>query len=195
MLEVTRIEDSAAAAQILTAAIRTVHRRIVASLTARGQTRERYAALRNRARTQDAHDLIARIRDDIEQLEARENKRTYKRRATGRAKLTNAIERFVGDLLRVRAGTAGMAHIYRALGSSRFGDDKVKYDMFTKVLDGLKDTRARRASKGPVPLPQDAIWERTRSRLCRAFLGHKQTACPRGALWHPRRQRWGSFRA
>ena len=29
-----------------------------------------------------------------------------------------------------------MAHIYRALGSSRFGDDKVKYDMFTKVLDG-----------------------------------------------------------
>ena len=31
-----------------------------------------------------------------------------------------------------------MAHIYRALGSSRFGDDKVKYDMFTKVLDGLK---------------------------------------------------------
>jgi hypothetical protein len=32
----------------------------------------RYAALRNRARTQDAHDLIAYIRDDMEQLETRD---------------------------------------------------------------------------------------------------------------------------
>lgn len=120
------------------AAIRTVHRRIIAQLTARGQTRERYAALRNRARTQTAHDLIAGIRDDMQELEQTQGKRIYKRRAVSDAKFVGAIERFVGDLLRVRAGTTGMANIHRALGSSRFADDNVKYDMFTKVLEGLK---------------------------------------------------------
>ena len=148
MLDVTRNEDGIAASQILTAAIRTVHRRIVASLTARGQTRERYAALRNRARTQDAHDLIARIRDDLEQLEARENKRAYKRRATSQAKLTDAIERFVGDLLRVKAGTSMPAKIYRVIGRSEFGDASVKYDMFTTVLEGLKTLGLVRHQKG-----------------------------------------------
>ena len=163
MLEVTRAEDSTAAAEILTAAIRTVHRRIVASLTARGQARERYAALRNRARTQDAHDLIARIRDDMEQLEARENKRTYKRREAGKAKLTNAIERFVGDLLRVRAGTMAPSNVYRVVGRSEFDDASVKYDMFTQVLNGLKtlglvfhlkgQSRYQKTPFGNAPLP------------------------------------------
>ena len=138
MLEVTRTDDSTATAQTLSDAIKTVHTRIVALLAARGQARERYAALRNRARTQAAHDLIARIRDDLEKLEQREGKRTYKRRAVSGAKFVDAIERFVGDLLRARAGTTGLANLYRVIGRSEFGDASVKYDMFTKVLDGLK---------------------------------------------------------
>src|SRR5262249_28038836 len=48
------------------------------------------------------------------------------------------IERFVGDLLRVRTGMTAPANVYRAIGRSRFDDDKVKYDLFTQVLDGLK---------------------------------------------------------
>jgi hypothetical protein len=138
MLEVTRTDDSAVAVQTLSAAIRTVHRRIIAQLMARGQTRERYAALRNRARTQAAHDLVARIRDDMEKLEQTQGKRIYKRRAVSGAKFVGAIERFVGDLLRVRAGTTGLANVHRAIGRSRFDDATVKYDMFTQVLDGLK---------------------------------------------------------
>lgn len=177
MLEVTRIEDSTAAAQILTAAIRTVHSRIVASLTARAQASERYAALRNRARTQAAHDLIARIRDDIEQLEARENKRAYKRRATSQAKLTNAIERVVGDLLRVRAGTMAPSNVYRVVGRSEFGDAGVKYDMFTQVLNGLKtlgfvfhlkgQSRYQKTPFGNLPLPGQAARFWATSKLMR----------------------------
>ena len=49
MLEVTRTDDSTAA----------VHTKIIELLTARGQSRERYAALRNRSRTQAADALIA----------------------------------------------------------------------------------------------------------------------------------------
>jgi hypothetical protein len=138
MLEITRAGNSNVTVQTLSDAIRTVHANIVALLAARGQAREHYAALRNRARTQAAHDLIARIREDMEQLEQREGKRLYKRRAVSGAKLADAIERFVGDLLRVRAGATGLANVYRVIGRSEFGNASVKYDMFTTVLDGLK---------------------------------------------------------
>src|SRR6516165_438485 len=94
MLEVTRTDDSPTA----------VRTKIVELLTARGQSRERYAALRNRSRTQAADTLIAEIRAQMGELEQREGKRIYKRRATSETKLATAIERFVGDLLRVRTG-------------------------------------------------------------------------------------------
>jgi hypothetical protein len=44
----------------------------------------------------------------------------------------------VGDLLRARVGTNANGRVYRALGKSSFRDAPVKYDMFTRVLDGLK---------------------------------------------------------
>ena len=128
MLEVTRTDDSTAA----------VHTKIIELLTARGQSRERYAALRNRSRTQAADALIAEIRAQMGELEQREGKRIYKRRAASEVKLVTAIERFVGDLLRVRTGMTAPANVYRAIGRSRFDDDKVKYDLFTQVLNGLK---------------------------------------------------------
>jgi hypothetical protein len=59
MLEVTRTHDSTAA----------VHTKIIELLTARGQSRERYAALRNRSRTQAADALIAEIRAQMGELE------------------------------------------------------------------------------------------------------------------------------
>jgi hypothetical protein len=80
---------------LLSATITTVPTKIVSLLSARGQARERYAGLRNRARTQAAHDLIEHIRGQFENLE--QTKRTNKRRAKSRAKLANAIERFIGD--------------------------------------------------------------------------------------------------
>jgi hypothetical protein len=128
MLELTRTDDS-------TAAVRT---KIIGLVKARARARERYAALHNRARTQAAHDLIARIRDDMEQLEQQGKKRLYRRGAIGRAKFTDAIERFVGDLLRVQAGTKAPALVFRSIGKSCFDDDPVKYETFTNVLNGLK---------------------------------------------------------
>jgi hypothetical protein len=138
MHEVARTDNGANVDEVLSGTISSVHVKLVALLAGRGQARERYAALRNRVKTQAAHYLIARIREEIEELEQRESERVYKRRATSKAKLTGAVERFVGDLLRVRAGTLLPANIYRAVGRSEFSDAHVKYDTFVKVLDGLK---------------------------------------------------------
>ncbi len=102
----------------------------------------------------------------MEKLEQREGKRVYRRRATSEAKFVGAIERFVGDLLRVRAGTTGLGNIYRVVGRSAFGDASVKYDMFTQVLNGLKtlglvfhlkgQSRYRRTPFGNAPEPGQA---------------------------------------
>jgi hypothetical protein len=161
MLELTRTDDSAAVPTETE-----VHAKIVELLTARGNARERYAALRNRARTQAADALIAQIRDDLEKLEQTEGKRVYKRRAASEAKFAGAIERFVGDLLRVRAGTTALGNIYRVLGHSEFGDASVKYDTFTQVLEGLKtlglvghqkgQSRYRKTLFGNAPIPGQA---------------------------------------
>jgi hypothetical protein len=128
MLEVTRTHDN-------TVPVRT---KIIELLKERGQSRERYAALRNRSRTQAGDALIAEIRAQMAELEQREGKRIYKRRAASEVKLVTAIECFVGDLLRVRRGMTAPANVYRAIGRSRFDDDKVKYDLFTQVLNRLK---------------------------------------------------------
>jgi hypothetical protein len=66
------------------------------------QPKQRWADLRSRARTQAAHELIAHIRKELEQLEQSANSRRRKRRERTGAKFSGAIERFVGDLLRAR---------------------------------------------------------------------------------------------
>jgi len=53
-------------------------------------------------------------------------------------KFTLALDRFVGDLLRARTGTNTTGRIYRPTGKGDFSDAPVKYDMFMRVLDGLK---------------------------------------------------------
>jgi hypothetical protein len=119
-------------------ALLTLRHEIVALLRAWGNAKERYADLHSRARTPAAHQLIARIRDDLEELERRSHKRVYKRRAKSVAKFFEAVERFVGDLLRAKAGTTAPVRLYHAIGKSSFNQDPVRYDVFSKVLEGLK---------------------------------------------------------
>ena len=138
--------------------------RIIGLITAWSKPKERYADLRSKARTPAAHQLIDRIRDDLEELERQSRKRARKRREKSGAKFLEAIERFVGDLLRVRAGTTAPALIYRSIGKSDFDHEPVKYDVFTKTLEGLKEldlvghrkgqTRYHKTGfGGSVPLP------------------------------------------
>src|SRR5262249_55294897 len=60
------------------------------------------------------------------------------RKAKSGAAFVDALGRFVGDLLRARAGKIATGRIFRATGKSNFQNDPVKYDMFMRVLEGLK---------------------------------------------------------
>ena len=102
------------------------------------QPKERWADLRSRARTQAALALVARIRSDIEDLELKANQRVRQRRELSGAKFASAIERLIGDLLRAKTATTAPALIFRPIGKSSFNFDVVKYETFTKVINGLK---------------------------------------------------------
>jgi hypothetical protein len=152
--------EEATAVQAVHAALTAVHAKIVRLITTWAlETKERYADLRSKGRTTSARQVIARIRYDIEELEQKSGSRVRKRREQSGARFVEALERFVGDLLRARAGTTGPVRIYRAVGKSSFTHDPVKYDMFMNVLDGLKaldlvghlkgQTRYRTAEFGP----------------------------------------------
>jgi hypothetical protein len=137
-LQKNNADDNSAAAQTVQAAMTAVHTWIIKLITAWSQPEERYADLRSKGRTSAAHQLIARIYDDIEELEEKAVSRVRKRRARSGAKFFHALDRFVGDLLRARAGTTAPARIYRAVGKDAFKQDAVKYDLFMRVLEGLK---------------------------------------------------------
>jgi hypothetical protein len=113
-------------------------KQILELIRAWAHAKQRYADLHSRARTPAAHQLIARIRNDLEELERHAQKRVRRRRAKSGAKFSEAIERFVGDLLRAKAGTTEPVRIYHAIGKSSFDHDPVRYDVFFKVLEGLK---------------------------------------------------------
>ncbi len=106
----------APALQPVHAALLGVRLKVLGLIRAWSQSMERYADLRSRACTPEADKLIALIRDGIERLERKGDKRVRKRREKSGAKFSEAIERFVGDLLRARAGTSGVVRIYRAIG-------------------------------------------------------------------------------
>ncbi len=131
-------DDNSAAAQTMQAAITGEHTKIVKLIMAWSQPEERYADLRSKGRTSAADQLIARICEAIEELEQKAGSRVRKRRARSGAKFIHALERFVGDLLRAKAGTTGPGRVYRAVGKDRFKHDPVKYDVFMRVLEGMK---------------------------------------------------------
>src|SRR3954454_24898687 len=106
--------------------------KLISIILARAATnQDRYADLRSRCRTPEARQLIAQVCEAISAQESA--KRVYKRRALSEGKITDAVERLVGDLLRARAGTRATGRVYHALGRSNFTYDSVKYDMFLNV--------------------------------------------------------------
>ncbi len=191
MLDVNaKTQTDAHSVQTVDAEKTAIQTEIIRLIRARSQPpKERWADLRSRARTQAARELIAQIRCDLEDVEQKANGRVNKRRELSRAKFSGAIERFVGDLLRVRADTAAPALIFRSIGKSNFDHDPVKYETFTKVLKGLKDldlvshrkgqTRFRKMEFDPGDVFSVATsWSRF------AFLGDRQTAKARGPVRH-----------
>ena len=126
--------EEVTAADIVRAALVSVPAKLIGLIAARAvETYDRYADFRSRSRTPSATELIARVFSEIEQHEQGTRRRFRSRRERGRAKFTEALERFLGDLLRARTGP-----IYRPTGKSDFSDAPVKYDMFMTALDGLK---------------------------------------------------------
>jgi hypothetical protein len=132
-------DEEVTTADIVRAALVSVPAKLIGLIAARApETYDRYAEFRSRSRTPAATELIARVFSEIEQHEQRTRRRFRSRRERSRAKFTEALERFVGDLLRARTGTNTTGRIYRPTGKSDFSDAPVKYDMFMKALDGLK---------------------------------------------------------
>jgi hypothetical protein len=125
-------------AQVMDAALTAARRHILKLVIAWAQRTERYADLLSQARTPSARELVFRIYDDIAEYEQNASTRVRKRQRRSGEKFADALERFVGDLLRAGAGTTAPALVYRATGKSSFTHDPVKYDMFARVLDGLK---------------------------------------------------------
>jgi hypothetical protein len=112
--------------------------RIIELIKAWSQAKECYAALLSQARTSSARELIFSIYHHITKHEQKTGNRVRRRRARSGVKFADALERFVGDLLRAKAGTTGPALVYRSVGKSSFANDPVKYDVFIRALEGLK---------------------------------------------------------
>jgi hypothetical protein len=126
---------------------------------------ERYADLRSKGRTSSAHELVFGIYQEIVELEQKTGSRVRKRRVQSGVKFVDALERFVGDLLRVKAGTNGPARIYRAVGKSSFKHDPVKYDTFIRVLERLKALELVGHLKGQTRYRKSGFWPDVSVRL------------------------------
>jgi hypothetical protein len=83
-------------------------------------------------------DLIRQVFGELAHWQRTTGKRVRKFRAKSGQTYHDAIERFVGDLLRARAGDNGSGRIYRSIGKTSFEDDSVNYDVFIgKFLDDV----------------------------------------------------------
>jgi hypothetical protein len=87
---------------------------IVSLIAAKG-LEDRYEALLSQCRTRAAHDLIYRLFGQIADWQVKSGERLRKYRAKSGSTFADAIERFVGDLLRARADTSGSGRVYHAL--------------------------------------------------------------------------------
>jgi hypothetical protein len=110
-------------------ALITARAKLIELIAARAPERlDRYADLRSQARTRAAWDLISQVYWGIAEHEQTSGRRVLRRRARTGAKLDDAIQRFVGDLLRARTGTNATGRIYRPTGNSQFSDVPVTSD-------------------------------------------------------------------
>src|SRR5262245_55889186 len=109
--------------------------KILALITARGRE-DRYADLLSRYRTPAGRDLIRQLFGEIAGWRRKSGKRKFG--AKSGQTFHVAVERFVGDLLRARAGENSSGRIYHSIGKTSFREDPVNYDVFHGVLGGLK---------------------------------------------------------
>ena len=131
------VSRAASAGEEATAELLEARAQIVSLIAAHSRP-DRYAALLSRSRTSAARQLILQVCSDITAWEQQSGKRVYKRRSRSREIFSNAVERFVGDLLRAKADKNASGRVYRSVGKTSFGDDPVNFDVFKGVLDGLK---------------------------------------------------------
>ena len=94
----------------------------------------KYAALTSRARTEQAHQLVDHL---LQQM-----KPNGSSGARGRYKKTNhqlrrGVEGLLGDLLRAQNDPHANGWIYRPLQAKSFTGENVGYRAFTQVIDGL----------------------------------------------------------
>jgi hypothetical protein len=113
-----------------------VRAQIISLIAARGRD-DRYAALLSRCRSSPAQTLIRQVFGEFAHWQRATGKRVRKFRAKSGQAYHDAIERFVGDLLRARAAKNATGRIFHALGSTTFDDVPVNYDVFIGMLDGL----------------------------------------------------------
>jgi hypothetical protein len=114
-----------------------VHAEIISLIAARGRE-DRYAALLSRCRTTPAHYLTRQVFVQIADWQRKSGERIRGFRAKSGSPFLDAVERFVGDLLRARADDNASGRVYRVIGKTAFKDDPVTYDVFMRVLDALK---------------------------------------------------------
>jgi hypothetical protein len=88
----------------------------------------------------------------------RNAKRVRKRRSRRGVVYVDAIERFVGDLLRARADNSATGRIYHPLGKTSFEGDPVNYDVFMGVLEGFQALGFVGHEKGRTRYRQTGLW-------------------------------------
>jgi hypothetical protein len=123
------------------------HARLVALLEKRAEMlapegpkepEDRYAALLSRCHSSEAEGLIHQVFGELAHWQRASGKRVRQFRAKRGQTYHEAIERFVGDLLRAQDYSNASGRIYHATGKTSFDDDPVNYDVFMGVLKGLK---------------------------------------------------------
>src|ERR1700757_918253 len=92
-----------------------VQAKLIDLIGARGRE-DRYAALLSRSGTLAARQLILQVCSDITAWEKQSGKRVYERRSRSGEIFSNAVERFVGDLLRAKADKNASGRVYRSIG-------------------------------------------------------------------------------
>jgi hypothetical protein len=114
---------------------------------------DRYAALLSRCRSSEAANLVRQVFDDLAAWQRQSDKRLRKPET-----YHEAIERFVGDLLRASGDNNTSGRIYHAIGARTFDDVPVTYDVFMGMLKGLEALRYVGLEKGSMSLRATTFW-------------------------------------
>jgi hypothetical protein len=99
---------------------------------------DRYAALLSRARTTEAQTLVRSVFGSFAYWQRNTGKRVRKYGEKTGKTYHDAIERFIGDLLRAKGDTKSSGRIFHATGATTFDDVPVGYDVFMGMLAGLE---------------------------------------------------------